>query len=284
MGFAITEKWESGEGEVGQNPNDELLYIVTGTPDADPDLDGDNPIAVTNWALGQVDPAYNGNPMVGLRRTRIAPYKFLITARYGNPNYKQTGEKSFSFNTAGAQQHMSAALKHIQTYTLSGSGSTVTTSTPMDGFLNVGEDNSIGGLDADLGIFGFQITSYIPPASMTESYVSLLFKLTDTVNATNFTVNADGVNLSFNEGECRFTGATGSKRSTGDWELTQNFSALPNASSLSIQDFKGIDKRGWEYICVRPKTTATSEFIAPTIDFVFVDQLYGEENWTGLVL
>jgi len=278
MALSYYEKFESGDGTSVDGTGDTLIYIVTGTA---ADNVGDA-IVAANYALGVIPTTYNGNNLKSIERKRTTDKHWEFTAKYvapGTDSFRPTGEKAFTFTTAGGTQHITQALSHIATYDDGGS-----ISTDQDGAINA-TPTGIEGVDIDVSAFDFQITSYISAGDLDASYVTLLYQLTNTVNASTFTATVDGVSFTFNEGECRFRGAQGSKRGIGDWEITKNFSASPNVTGRTIGPISGIAKKGWEYISVYYEQTddATNKVVVQKPKFVFVDQVYPEDNWTGLV-
>jgi hypothetical protein len=67
------------------------------------------------------------------------------------------------------------------------------------------------------------------------AYKLTVFALTGRVNNSAF--------KGFAAGECLFLGAAGTKRASGDWEITFRFAASPNVTGLTIGDITGIDKK-----------------------------------------
>jgi len=80
----------------------------------------------------------------------------------------------------------------------------------------------------------------------------------------------------FAAGECLFLGAAGSKRGSGDWEITYRFAASPNVTNLTIGDITGINKKGWEYLWVRYSDSedAVAKALVKKPVAVYIEQVY----------
>jgi len=103
---------------------------------------------------------------------------------------------------------------------------------------------------------------------VTPAYKATLFALTGRVN--------DGTFKGFAAGECLFLGATGSKRGSGDWEITYRFAASPNATNLTLGDITGINKKGFEYLWVRYEDVedTTAKALVKRATAVYVEKVY----------
>ncbi len=122
---------------------------------------------------------------------------------------------------------------------------------------------------------------------MTPQYIAALFALTGKVNDAPWTVDVDGVRLTFAAGEALFLGASGSKRkSEQDWEIGFRFAASPNAANLTIGTITGISKKGWEYLWVRYADAEDdcAKAIVKKPVAVYVEKVYQEGNFGGLRL
>jgi hypothetical protein len=128
--------------------------------------------------------------------------------------------------------------------------------------------DGVEGVDITVPVYQFSETHYLPDSLVTPTYKATLFALTGRVN--------DGTFKGFAAGECLFLGATGSKRGSGDWEITYRFAASPNATNLTLGDIAGINKKGFEYLWVRYEdvedTAAKALVKRPTA--VYVEKVY----------
>jgi hypothetical protein len=256
MALSITEAYESGNGELGRNSENEYQGIVTGLPSDN----ADDVRTVVLFAIPHfASISISGNPLVAFRWRRIAPYTWLFTGNYRSEvENRQTGDASFTFTTGGGQQKITHALTRsgggpsYQTGYAAGSGS----APDVQGGINCSSDKSkIEGVDIHIRTFDFKTTFYAATSKLTADYVQQLFELTACVNSQPVTVTVDGIDLTFDPGELLFMGAEGSKRiGFSDWELSLCWSALPNEMSIVIgQGSNAItvtQKNGWDYLWV----------------------------------
>jgi len=185
-----------------------------------------------------------------------------------------TGDSTFSFNTAGATSHIVQSLKTINIYTDG--------STELDhyGAIGVNGDN-VDGTDITVPIYEFDETHYIDNTTVTDAYKKTLCRLTGTVNNALF--------KDFDAGEVLFLGAAGTKRGIGDWEIQFKFAASPNVTSKSLgydQDgnalITGIAKKGWEYMWIKfgPSQVADDVLFRPKA--VYIEQVYKDGDFSEL--
>lgn len=303
MAFSKSEGAYSGETIYGKNPDNVKIYYVTGLP-----ADGIQEEAfVIAWALnpapgfGQIPtiiflPSTSIQAIISNFHARpIPPYTWEITVTYSPlADFRTNSFPQFSFNTAGGTQHTTVGVSHVKTYNWNAITSTQTTHpTPQDGLLNVTE-SGIEGLDIEVSGFDFQITIY--PAAVTSDYIDLLKRMTDTVNGTTFAAAVDGVPFSWDIGECKFKGATGSLRGFGDYEITLNFNGIKNrkaaqsspvtvGNTITIGPVKDIEKNGQDYLWIDYQYVSDDENKrgAKVVANVYVDQIYDYENWSGIL-
>ena len=271
MPITVQEKFES---RAGDNSSIDLIYVIDGTND---DVAARSALASnapsTYAGLVRDDDALHVEP-VG---TNLWEGK----ARYSKSDFQppQTGEASFSFDTTGGTQHITQSRQTIQKYAPSGQ-----TAPDFGGAIGVTHD-SVEGVDINVPAFAFGVTRYIAAASMTSSYIATLYALTGKVNGASFTVNVDGVSLTFAAGECLFQGVSGGKRkSENDWELNFRFAASPNATGLTIGTITGIAKKGWEYLWVRyadAEDTGAKAIVKKPVA-VYIEKVYDDGNLNSL--
>lgn len=296
MAFSIVESRKSPTLEYGRDGTFIQIWIVRGLAS---DMADDVGTAVS-WALTPGPPPAGGGipsflelpandyiaTLADLKAHQPdqAPYTWELETLYT----VHVNTPIFTFNTAGGTQHILAALQHVQTYNWDPNTSTQTTNpTPQDGLLNV-TDQGVEGLDIDIGGFEFQITIYL--TLVTYTYLELLQSLTDTVNANVFSASVDGVPFTWQIGECRFKGATGSFRAFGDYEITLNFNGnrnqnTANGNAITIGPVTGIQKNGQDYLWVdfQPTADNTNYQLARVVRNVYIDQVYAYENWSGIL-
>lgn len=278
MSFSCTERWESGEGSIGENSYDRTSAIIRG---AAADLIED-PFSATKYAATQF-PAVSrlGNTISSLERIRLAPFAWVYTATYkSSTGTPQTNDALFSFTTGGQTQKITHSRSTIQTYVASGG-----TQIDYKGGINV-TDSGIEGVDVHIRSFDFKTTFYVPTGSMTEDYVRKLYQLTGCTNQDSVTFMVRDIELPFDPGELLFLGAEGSERAGfPDYELALAWSALPNQTGLSVGDITGIEKKGWEYLWVRSeadKSDDGSAIIYKPIQ-VNIERIYDSQPLTPLI-
>lgn len=251
----------------------ERQMIVQGTEDE----------SVALAALVAAVPAIIGTLSLDLASTGVVPIEgtdwWVGTARYGRPEEqrKETGSATFTFDTSGGTQHITQSLATV------GQASSGTASN-YKGAIGVTED-SVEGVDIETSGFDFRVTAYVPAASMTNSYIGALKRLTKKVNQVEWSVEVDGVIQTFAKGCVRLLGVSGSKRiSEGDWELSFAFSARePVSATVNTMAYTA---EGWQYVWFRYEESAdaTSKRLVKTAVEVLVEQVYEYGDFAELSL
>ncbi|WP_428937762.1 hypothetical protein [Fontivita pretiosa] len=269
MPITCTEKFES---RAGDSSSIDLIYNVVGTDDDQ----------AARTALAAAAPSTHAGLVQ--ESVHVEPLGELLwegRVRYTRIDLQspQTGDASFSFDTTGGTQHVTQSRQTVQKYAPAGQ-----IAPDFGGAIGVTHD-SVEGVDITVPVFSFSVTRYIAAASMTPAYIATLYALTGKVNNAAWTVNADGVNLTFAAGEALFQGVSGSKRkSENDWELNFRFAASPNTTNLTVGSITGIAKKGWEYLWVRyadAEDTAAKAIVKKPIA-AYIEKVYDEGNFAGL--
>jgi len=271
MPITVAEKYlsrpttDSGQGaETDELLSTELHYVVRGTADE---------LAVVQAIRSAVPTEHNGLDRGEIAVEPIGPSDWEVTVRYHAPAEElEEGESSYSFDTGGGSQHITQALSHVASYAPAGE-------TPPDfkGAIGVTKD-SVDGVDITVPVYSFSETHILADADVDNAYKGKLFALTGKTN------NAAFKGLS--AGECLFLGASGSKRGSGDWEVTFHFAASPNKTGLSVGDITGIAKKGWEYLWVRyadDVDTAAGAMVKKPVA-VYIEKVYEEGNFADLAI
>lgn len=183
-------------------------------------------------------------------------------------------EPEFSFDTSGESKHITQALSQ--------------TSYPDSVAPDFG--NSIGvtkdgieGVDIIVPGYKWTETHYISNANVTPDYKRLLADFTGSVHGGEVETNHRF--RGFAPGEVLFLGAQGSRRGSGDWQLTFSFARLPNETDLSIGDLTVSKKLGWQYLWIRSRQTVIGD-VEPVIgaspSFVYVASVYPERDFEEL--
>ena len=265
MAVTVREKFDSPQVSTGTNPSAELRFIIKGTED---DAAARVELAV---AAPSVFDLY-GTGLVFLPRAGLSLEHLGYELWEGVVRYEpgpSPEEAQFSFDTGGGTQHITQSLA-TQRYAPPGE-----TAPNCYGAIGVTAD-SIEGVDITVPVYQFSETHYLAPELVTDAYKGILFLLTGRVNGGPF--------RNFAAGECLFLGASGSKRGSGDWEITYRFAASPNVTGLAIGDITGIAKKGWEYLWVRYQDAETDDgkWLIKKPVAVYVEQVYPAGDFSGL--
>ena len=260
MPVTIDERFDSRESTVGvDSPSIDLLYVVQGTND-------DTVVKATVEAT--IPAIYLGLVFQDYHISSEGDGVWNVSVRYGKKEPKETGESSFSFDTGGGTTHITQSLQTIGKHAPVGK-----VAPDFKGAIGVTHD-SVEGADVTIPIYSFTETHYIPVASVTGAYKTILFALTGRTN--------DDAFKGFAAGEVLFLGASGSQRGEEDWEITFRFAASPNVTGLTIGDIVNIDKKGWEYLWVRYADAEDEQVLVKQPIAVYVEKVYDEGDFAGL--
>jgi hypothetical protein len=270
MPVTVAEKFAS---RAGDNSSIDLLYVVSGTDDD----------VAARTALASSAPATYSGLVRDDDSVHVEPVGAGVwdgKVRYIKPSYQApaTGDASFSFDTTGGTQHITQSKQTISKTAASG------TAPDFGGAIGVTQD-SVEGVDLTIPVFTFSLTRYTAAANMSQTYIGQLYSLTGKVNSAPWTVNVDGVQLTFAVGEALFLGASGGKRrSENDWEIGFRFAASPNATNLTIGSITVPSKKGWEYLWVRYEDAEdeTAQAIVKRPVAAYVEKVYDEGNFALL--
>lgn len=233
MAITLSEKFESRSATTGANAYAELLYLVSGTDD-------DQAIKTELETNPTIPVTYNGLPRRSIKYDKKGFELWLATISYSQKTASlpspPTGGSVFSFDTGGGSVHITQSKATVNSFAPPGQ-----TAPDYKGAIGVTENN-IEGVDIVIPVYNFAEIHYIADADVTTAYRSILFSLTGKVN--------NAVFKEYAAGECLFLGASGTKRSEDDWEISYRFAASPNMTDISIGDIVNITKNGWEYLWV----------------------------------
>jgi len=254
----VTEKFESRRITTDvSNPSVELRYTVRDTND-----DVEARAALADASPSSYDPW--GSGLTSLPRTSITiePVGDRLwdgVVRYGT--IPQTNESVFAFDTGGDTQHITQSLQTVGAY---GGSAHINDN---GGAIGATPDG-VEGVDITVPVYQFTETHYLSDDIVTDAYKGVLFRLTAKVNDAPF--------RGLDAGECLFLGASGSKRGSGDWEITFRFAGSPNRTNLTVGDIGGIDKKGWEYlwVCYVHDTNQAGTAITQRPVAVYVECVY----------
>jgi hypothetical protein len=268
MAITVQERLDSRPASIGRQSNVDLHYQVMGTDDDQAAHDAVVTAAPTTYRNMVRE-------TISLDPTDRADL-WHATVRYVPPGGQKkdppaTGESSFSFDTGGGNQHVTQSLSTSGRYGQSGDSAP-----DFKGAIGVTSD-SVEGCDITVPVYQFSETHYLSDATVTAAYKATLFSLTGKTNNAAFKGCAIG--------ECLFLGASGSKRGTGDWEITFKFAASPNKTNLVIGgNITVASKKGWEYLWIRYHDVVddTVNMIVKRPCGAYVEKVYEEGSFSSL--
>lgn len=207
-----------------------------------------------------------------------------------NDNGSDPASNSISFDTTGGTEHISQSFQsNNDNFGQQVAGSTTGIKgqighgrpgegagvPDLEGAINV-EGDQVKGTDKVVPVFNFSETWTFPAEYVVTSYIATLYQLTGTVNAKDWRV--------FSGGEVLFLGARGEiNRSSAAVAITFNFSARPNRATFKVGEVEVFGgKLGWEQLSVMYETSSTTSSIFRRPKFVFVNSIYGAQDFTKL--
>jgi len=133
-------------------------------------------------------------------------------------------------------------------------------------------ENGVEGVDITSPVYTWSETYRVSGELVTAAYKAALFRLTGKVNNASW--------RGFEAEEILFQGARGATQGwdeTGEaiWELAFEFAASQNAADLTVGDFTGITKKGWDYLWCKYDSDNV-----PTA--VYVEKVYDTDDFLDL--
>jgi hypothetical protein len=266
MAIEVIEKTDSRESSTGKNATVDLKYIIVGTYndiEAKGALYTNTPVFYDGLVRQSRHIEPIGDPTISLT--------WEGTVRYGTMEPPaEVGQSSFSFDTGGGTQHITQSISTEHRYAPAGK-----TAPDFKGAIGVTRD-SVEGVDITLPVYNFSETHYFDDSDVTDSYKGLLFHKTGMYNNDSF--------KGCSPGEALFLGASGSKRGTGDWEITFRFAASQNRNDIMVGDIGPISKKGWEYMWVRYEDAedSTAKALIKKPAAVYIEKVYYGTDFTSL--
>jgi len=260
MPVTVLEKWDSRETTLADQSSIELRYVVGGT---------DDDAIVAAETLSASPTTYSGLPRESLTFSRIGELEWEATVRYATRQPSEE-EASFTFETGGGSAHITQSLATTGVYSAPGVG------VPnFQGAIGVTKD-SVDGVDIIVPVYKWTETFSFAPAFVTGAYKAAVFFLTGRTNGAPF--------RGFLADEVLFEGARGSKRGTGNWEITFSFAASPNVTGITVGSITGIAKKGWEYLWVRyaDYEDTSAQLLVKRPVAVMIEQVYSAGDFSLL--
>lgn len=122
-------------------------------------------------------------------------------------------------------------------------------------------------------VFSFSETHIIAASAMTLTYRNTLGKLVGKTNNATF--------RGWEAGEVLSQAVSGSKRGTGDWEVTFRWSCRENVVGATICGIEGVNKKGWEYLWPYYRLAANSTTLLNEVTHVIVNQVFQTAAFSG---
>ena len=260
MPVTVLEKWDSRDTTLAESSAVELRFLVTGT---------DDDTQVAAGVLSESPAAYNGLLRESVTFSRIGELEWESTVRYATPPATDT-DPSFTFETGGGTAHITQALGTSGVYVAEGN-----TAPDFQHAIGVTRD-AVEGVDIVVPVYKWTETFRLSAAAVTGAYKALVFALTGRTNDAGF--------RGFQAEEVLFEGARGSRRGTGDWEITFAFAASPNVTGMSVGSITGISKKGWEYLWCRYADfeDEAAQMLVRRPVAVIVNRVYPSGSFSGL--
>ena len=266
--MAIEVKEKFGSGSLVDNfsaPSAEYSYIITGTTDESAALAALEAFAPTVTPGGLQRMNVTIEPMEG-------DGFWHGQCSYGRHEY------SFQFDTSGGTKHVIASKSTVHAY---GTGAATADNGNLIGVTGAATGQTVEGCDITVPVFAFSETHFMAQADVTQAYTLILHGLTGKTNTATF--------RGFAPGEVLFMGASGSRRSNDDWEITFHFQASKNCTvaggnALTIGGIANIEKKGWEYLWVRYKETPVGglKVMGQKPVAVYIEKVYDEGDFSQL--
>lgn len=262
--MAITVEERYGGREVARDRNGLISnirvdYIVTGAETAEE--------AITATA-GEA-PTILESLIPSFRTTeQLSNDIWVVSATYsGNPKPSAAEDQgTLSFETVGSTQRITQSLE-----TVASAGAVATKLAGAIGY----DGENVQGVDIVTPQLTFSVSIEMEDAD--KPSLSTLYQATGTVNNATW--------RGFAAGEVLFLGVRGTRKLYGDvWDLTFDFSAIPNETGIVIGDLAPVDKKGHEYLWVQYGAAVDANLLVQTPIAVYVEKVYKESNFDLLGL
>jgi hypothetical protein len=210
----------------------------------------------------------------------------------------EPGDFSESFNTTGATQHVTVALKSQKafkqdltpgtpTLLYNPAGGGIIDHPPFGQTIGYTQSEQVEGVDIVMPAYEWEETHIFAASEVTNDFKGNIFRLTGTMNTDDF--------KAFKAGENLFIGASGSRKGLGYYEISFRGAGSPNTTAADPIIIKGRnsdgpltitvnDKRGWDVLWVYylPTDDPANRLITPSPLIAVVDTVYREKAHAGL--
>ena len=250
----------------GKYKSMELFYLVKGAV-ADVQVIYINSVAypvTTEYVALEAVRSHAPRVMYGMARKELrisqkineTTYKIGVTYDYSgtespdnSDNDRDAGDRTIAFSSSGGTRHITHSYETIKT---------AGNAPDQKGAINVDHANNINGVDVLAPTLTFTETHYMTYKKFKISYIRDLNSLQGKINEKSF--------RGFEAGEVRFDGFNAARRGTKRddlYEITFQFSVIPNQPAQTIQGLEIPKKIGWDYIWFRAKPKSSKVDYAP---------------------
>lgn len=241
----------------GKYKSMELFYLVKGAAVGDVKVIYINGVSypkTTEYEALEAVRAKAPKAMYGMARKELrisqkineTTYKIGVTYDYSGTELPDNsdddanaGDRTINFSSSGGTRHITHSFETI---------SKIGNAPDQKGAINVDHAQNIAGVDVLSPTLSFTETHYMTYKKFKISYIRDLNSLQGKVNSKSF--------RGFEAGEVRFDGFSASRRGTKRdelYEITFQFSVIPNQPAQTIQGLSIPAKDGWDYIWYRTK-------------------------------
>jgi hypothetical protein len=249
----IEEKWDGRRQTVGEQPAQQVGYLIFGTDDDTAARDAMVAGSPTFWSVDGFALPRNRSEIVG--RLTLTIWEGMVDYGWNQP--LDVGEELLSFDTSGGTR------KVFQSYGTQSYAAPGQTAPDYQGAIGV-TDDGVAGVDVIGRALSFSRQRRFAPDWVTSAWINAIAEITGCYNDAPF--------FGFDAGEVRFDGASGQQRKAKPWDITFKFTQSPNASDLALGPITVTTKMGWDYLWVRyrkvPDTTANRLVQRPLAAYV----------------
>ncbi len=250
--MSVAEKYNSRRQVRGQNPVQEVSYLMVGYGDENDAIDAMLAFAPETWVIDSVElPAFNPEAI------EIGPEIWEGKMTWGFGSIEQT----ISFDTSGNKAKVTQSLS-TQAYPADG-----VEAPDFQGAIGVTK-SGIEGAEVTVPGSTFSIKKTFPAEMMSHELIAGFEAMTGKYNNDTF--------FGRPAGEVRFDGAQGDQKQIGqNVDITFKFSVSKNATGLTVAGISGIDKLGWQYLWVlyEEQEDTDAHFLVRRAVCVYVEDL-----------
>jgi len=204
-------------------------------------------------------------------------------ANYGTEEEEQSGagssESRFSFDTTGANEHITASKATVGAFAAAGEAAAVGDNGNLIG---VGDGENAEGVDVPVPRLGFTVTKEFAIGSGTSDFIKALAKIGVNDGAVTITTDS-GITIAANTGELLYMGATGGDKGA-KLVVAYQVSFSPNVVGRSIGTIAGINAGGHEYVWTRNRHVVEQQRLTLKPLVAYVEQVFDLIDFSGLGL